>query len=70
MCGRYTWKTPKEDIARQFDVEIDDKLEPRYNIAPAHGRRRARGPRRGRQRVCISELGTHPELGRRLSYGE
>jgi len=34
MCGRFTLKTPKEDIARQFGVEIEEGLAPRYNIAP------------------------------------
>lgn len=34
MCGRFTLKTPKEVIAKQFGVEIEDELVPRYNIAP------------------------------------
>jgi putative SOS response-associated peptidase YedK len=34
MCGRFTLKTSKEVIARQFGVEIEDELAPRYNIAP------------------------------------
>jgi putative SOS response-associated peptidase YedK len=34
MCGRFTLKTPKEIVARQFGVEIEDELAPRYNIAP------------------------------------
>ncbi len=34
MCGRFTLKTPREVIAQQFGVEIDEELEPRCNIAP------------------------------------
>jgi len=34
MCGRFTLKTPKEVIANQFGVEIEEGLAPRYNIAP------------------------------------
>lgn len=37
MCGRFTLKTPKEVIAKQFGVEIEDELAPRYNIAPTQG---------------------------------
>src|SRR5919202_1240066 len=34
MCGRFTVRKPKEVIAKQFGVEIDDELSPRFNIAP------------------------------------
>jgi putative SOS response-associated peptidase YedK len=34
MCGRFTVRKPKEVIAKQFGVEIDDELAPRFNIAP------------------------------------
>ncbi len=34
MCGRFTLKTPREIISKQCGVEIDEELEPRFNIAP------------------------------------
>jgi putative SOS response-associated peptidase YedK len=34
MCGRFTLKTPREVVAKQFGVEIDEELESRFNIAP------------------------------------
>ena len=35
MCGRYTLKTPVDDLARQFEVdEYPSSLTPSYNIAP------------------------------------
>ncbi|MDQ3802858.1 MAG: SOS response-associated peptidase [Acidobacteriota bacterium] len=53
MCGRYTLKTPKEVIARQFDVEIDDELEPRYNIAPSQTVAAVRAARGGDGREFV-----------------
>jgi putative SOS response-associated peptidase YedK len=35
MCGRFTLFTTAQDLARQFEVEIDRYLTPRYNIAPS-----------------------------------
>lgn len=35
MCGRFTLVTTAQDLARQFEVEIDKSLTPRYNIAPS-----------------------------------
>lgn len=34
MCGRFTQRKPKEVIAKQFGVDVDDELEPRFNVAP------------------------------------
>jgi putative SOS response-associated peptidase YedK len=35
MCGRFTLVTTAQDLARQFEIEIDKSLSPRYNIAPS-----------------------------------
>lgn len=35
MCGRFSLATTAQDLARQFEVEIDKSLTPRYNIAPS-----------------------------------
>ena len=35
MCGRFTLATTAEDLARQFEIEIDKSLTSRYNIAPS-----------------------------------
>jgi putative SOS response-associated peptidase YedK len=35
MCGRFTLKTPAEDVADAFRLEEAPALAPRYNIAPS-----------------------------------
>lgn len=35
MCGRFTQKTPRKSLAREFQVAEVPEMEPRYNIAPA-----------------------------------
>ena len=35
MCGRFTLFTTAQDLAEEFEVEIDKSLSPRYNIAPS-----------------------------------
>lgn len=34
MCGRFTLSASGEELARQFDLEEEIELEPRFNIAP------------------------------------
>ena len=34
MCGRYVLMTVGKDLAKQFGLEEEPVLEPRYNIAP------------------------------------
>ena len=33
MCGRYTFRKPAGQIAREFDLPTAPDLPPRYNIA-------------------------------------
>ena len=35
MCGRFTLNATANEIARQFYVEVDEAIPPRYNIAPS-----------------------------------
>jgi putative SOS response-associated peptidase YedK len=35
MCGRFTLFAKPQDIAKQFQVEVTETIEPRYNIAPS-----------------------------------
>ncbi|WP_319422651.1 SOS response-associated peptidase [Pleurocapsa sp. FMAR1] len=35
MCGRFTLNTTADEIARQFEVEVNETIPPRYNIAPS-----------------------------------
>jgi putative SOS response-associated peptidase YedK len=35
MCGRFTLATTAQDLAEEFEVEIDKSPNPRYNIAPS-----------------------------------
>ena len=35
MCGRFTLSSPAEIIAEVFETEPDERLLPRYNIAPS-----------------------------------
>jgi putative SOS response-associated peptidase YedK len=34
MCGRYNLHSPMEDIAAQFEAEVQAEFAPRHNIAP------------------------------------
>lgn len=34
MCGRFTLRTPKERVAREFDLQEMPQVDARYNIAP------------------------------------
>lgn len=34
MCGRFVFYSPAEAVTRLFGVELEDDVEPRYNIAP------------------------------------
>ncbi len=35
MCGRFTLNTTAEDLAQQFNVDVDQSISSRYNIAPS-----------------------------------
>lgn len=35
MCGRFTLRTPAQEVATAFDVRQMPLFEPRYNIAPS-----------------------------------
>ncbi|PSB07421.1 hypothetical protein C7B62_19970 [Pleurocapsa sp. CCALA 161] len=35
MCGRFTLNTTANEITRQFEVEVNEAISPRYNIAPS-----------------------------------
>jgi putative SOS response-associated peptidase YedK len=35
MCGRFTLDTTQSDLAQQFEVEINQSIASRYNIAPS-----------------------------------
>lgn len=35
MCGRFTLRTPKERIKREFELQEEPLVEARYNIAPS-----------------------------------
>ena len=35
MCGRFALEATAEDLARQFEVEVDKPITSRYNIAPS-----------------------------------
>jgi putative SOS response-associated peptidase YedK len=37
MCGRYTLRTPAEELARKFGASKAPKVSPRYNLAPSQG---------------------------------
>ena len=45
MCGRYTLKASREDIAHLFDLPELPPLAPRYNMAPRQGPAAVRLPR-------------------------
>ncbi len=34
MCGRFTLRTPKEKVKREFNLQEEPPVEARYNIAP------------------------------------
>ena len=35
MCGRFSLKTPTEELARKFGARRAPQASPRYNIAPS-----------------------------------
>lgn len=35
MCGRYTLKTPADELAEAFDLQALPELEPRWNVSPS-----------------------------------
>lgn len=35
MCGRFTLDTNESDLAQQFEVEVNESISSRYNIAPS-----------------------------------
>ena len=53
MCGRFTLKTPREAITKQFGVEIDEELAPRFNITPAQSVDAIRMARAGNGREIV-----------------
>lgn len=53
MCGRFTLKTPREVIAKQFGVEIDEELAPRFNVAPTQTVAAVRASRGGKGREFV-----------------
>lgn len=36
MCGRFSLAVSKERLNKQFNISIEEDLEPSYNIAPSH----------------------------------
>jgi putative SOS response-associated peptidase YedK len=36
MCGRFVSASPPDELARYFGAELDDDLEPNFNVAPTN----------------------------------
>jgi putative SOS response-associated peptidase YedK len=60
MCGRFTLVTTAQDLARQFEVEIDKSLTPRYNIAPSQPILAIRQDRANKRILDIMQWGLIP----------
>lgn len=70
MCGRFTVRKPKEVIAKQFGVEIDDDLAPRFNIAPTQRVAAVRASQGGEGReFALLKWGLIPSWARDASMG-
>jgi putative SOS response-associated peptidase YedK len=70
MCGRFTVRKPKEVIAKQFGVEIDDELSPRFNIAPTQRVAAVRASQGGEGREFVSlKWGLIPSWAKDASIG-
>ena len=53
MCGRFTLRTPKERIKREFQLEEEPPIEARYNIAPTQNILAVREREDGREGVLL-----------------
>ena len=70
MCGRFTQRKPKEVIAKQFGVEVDDELAPRFNIAPTQRVAAVRASQDGEGReFALLKWGLIPSWAKDASIG-
>ena len=70
MCGRFTVRKPKEVIAKQFGVEINEELSPRFNIAPTQQVAAVRAAQGGGGKEFVSlKWGLIPSWAKDASIG-
>jgi putative SOS response-associated peptidase YedK len=53
MCGRASFTTSPEELAREFELDAVPQLAPRYNIAPSEPVLAVRAGRSGREAVFL-----------------
>jgi putative SOS response-associated peptidase YedK len=68
MCGRFTQRTPKKTLAKEFQVEEMPELEPRYNIAPTQDILSIRQSEDGREAAML-KWGLVPSWAKDSSMG-
>lgn len=61
MCGRYTLRSPIDEIARLFDVPARVPIPERYNIAPRQPVLVVRNDTHGKRELAAVEWGLIPE---------
>jgi putative SOS response-associated peptidase YedK len=68
MCGRFTLRTPKERIKREFQLQEEPFVEARYNIAPTQNVLAVRQSTDGREAVEL-KWGLIPSWAKDASMG-
>jgi len=68
MCGRFTLRTPKERIKREFQLKVEPFVEARYNIAPTQNVLAVRQSTDGREAVEL-KWGLIPSWAKDASMG-
>src|SRR3546814_7941668 len=68
MCGRYSLRTPLQELERTFGFADRPNLVPRYNIAPTQEVSAVRPGEGGRQLVAL-RWGLVPSWAKDLSIG-
>jgi putative SOS response-associated peptidase YedK len=68
MCGRFTLRTPKERIKREFQLPEEPSVEARYNIAPTQNIIAVRQSADGREAVEL-KWGLIPSWAKDASMG-
>jgi putative SOS response-associated peptidase YedK len=64
MCGRFTLRTPKERVKREFQLQEEPPVEARFNIAPTQSILAVRQVEDERE-AALLKWGFDPVMGQR-----
>lgn len=69
MCGRFTLRTPAEQLMKLFDLVEAAPLKPRYNLAPTQPAPIIRADAQGQRRLELARWGLVPHWADDVSIG-